>query len=139
MCIVNIQNEQKELELCNGSQGIVLSFAGGYPVVLFQNGITRTMIPHSWESEKIQGVSVKQIPLIHSWAISIHKSQGATLDTAEIDIGSGIFECGQSYVALSRVKSLEGLFLSSYDLSKIKINPKVKEFYAGLRKLNKNA
>jgi ATP-dependent DNA helicase PIF1 len=130
MCIVNIQNEQKELELCNGSQGLVLSFASGYPVVLFQNGITRTMIPHSWASEKIQGVSVAQIPLIHSWAISIHKSQGATLDTAEIDIGSGIFECGQSYVALSRVKSLEGLFLSSYDLSKIKINPKVNEFYA---------
>jgi len=137
MCIVNIQNELKELELCNGSQGIVKSFAGEYPVVLFHNGIQRTMVPHIWESDKIKGVSISQIPLIHSWAISIHKSQGATLDMAEIDIGSGIFECGQSYVALSRVKSLEGLFLSSYDLSKIKINHKVKQFYALLENLKK--
>jgi len=48
---------------------------------------------------------------------------------AEIDIGSSVFECGQSYVALSRVKSLDGLFLTSLDISKIKINKKVHEFY----------
>ena len=48
---------------------------------------------------------------------------------AEIDIGSSIFECGQTYVALSRVKSLDGLYLSSFDPKKIKVNQKVKEFY----------
>jgi len=129
MCIINIQNE-KVLELCNGSQGIVTSFTpDGYPVVQFQNGIHRPMLPHIWESEKIVGVGISQLPLILAWAISIHKSQGSTLDMAEVDIGSGIFECGQSYVALSRVKSLEGLYLSSYDPSKIKINQKVKKYY----------
>ena len=46
-----------------------------------------------------------------------------------MDIGNGIFECGQTYVALSRVKSLDGLYLTSFDPTKIKINPKVKEFY----------
>jgi ATP-dependent DNA helicase PIF1 len=46
-----------------------------------------------------------------------------------MDIGNGIFECGQTYVALSRVKSLDGLYLTSFDPSKIRINPKVKEFY----------
>ena len=51
------------------------------------------------------------------------------MDAAEIDVGSGIFECGQTYVALSRVKSLDGLYLKSFDLSKIKINKKVKDFY----------
>lgn len=129
MCIINILNENV-LELYNGSQGIVTSFTiCGNPVVEFQNGVHRAILPHVWESDKIPGVSVSQIPLILAWAISIHKSQGSTLDMAEIDIGSGIFECGQSYVALSRVRTLEGLYLSSYDPSKIKINQKVKKYY----------
>ncbi len=72
---------------------------------------------------------MSQLPLILGWALTIHKSQGATLDVAEVDAGSNIFECGQTYVALSRVKSLEGLYLSSFDASKIKINRKVQEFY----------
>jgi len=48
---------------------------------------------------------------------------------AQIDVGKGIFEAGQTYVALSRVKSLDGLYLTSFDINKIKINRKVKEFY----------
>ena len=67
-----------------------------------------------------------------AYAITIHKSQGSTLDVAEIDAGSSIFECGQTYVALSRVKSLEGLYLTSFDVNKIKINKKVHDFYANL-------
>jgi len=51
---------------------------------------------------------------------------------AEIDIGNGIFECGQSYVALSRVKNIEGLYLTSFNPSKIRINKKVFEFYKKL-------
>jgi ATP-dependent DNA helicase PIF1 len=119
----------KVMELFNGSQGIVTGFASGFPIVKFQNGVHKVITPHNWESEKMPNVCVTQLPLILAWAISIHKSQGSTLEMAEIDIGSGIFECGQTYVALSRVKSLEGLFLSSYDPSKIKINLKVREFY----------
>jgi hypothetical protein len=84
-------------------------------------------------SDKIPGIGVSQIPLILSWALTIHKSQGATLDAAEIDVGSGIFECGQTYVALSRVKSLDGLYLTSFDAKRIRINKKVKEYYESLR------
>ena len=76
--------------------------------------------------------SVSQVPLILAWALTIHKSQGATMDAAEIDVGSGIFECGQTYVALSRVKSLDGLYLTSFDAKRIRINRKVKEFYEAL-------
>jgi ATP-dependent DNA helicase PIF1 len=90
------------------------------------------MNPHLWISEKIPGVAVTQVPLILAWALTIHKSQGATLDTAEIDIGMDIFECGQTYVALSRVKSLDGLYLKSFDATKIKIHKKVKLFYEEL-------
>ena len=93
----------------------------GNPIVKFKNGVTRTIGYHVWQSENIPSVAVKQIPLILAWAITIHKSQGATLDFAEIDIGSGIFECGQTYVALSRIVGLEGLYLKSFNYQKIKI------------------
>jgi ATP-dependent DNA helicase PIF1 len=134
MCIINIQTEHGGLEICNGSQGIVTSFCEmtRNPIVKFNNGKIMTMTRHIWTSEKIPGIGVSQIPLILAWALTIHKSQGATLDVAEIDVGSGIFECGQTYVALSRVKSLEGLYLKSFDVSKIKINKKVKDFYESL-------
>jgi ATP-dependent exoDNAse (exonuclease V) alpha subunit len=75
---------------------------------------------------------VAQVPLILAWAITIHKAQGATLDMAEIDVGSGIFECGQTYVALSRLRSLEGLYLTSFDVDKIRIHSKVKAYYERL-------
>jgi hypothetical protein len=91
------------------------------------------MIRNVWSSDKIPGIGVSQIPLILAWALTIHKSQGATMDAAEIDVGSGIIECGQTYVALSRVKSLEGLYLTSFDAKRIRINKKVKEFYESLR------
>ena len=82
----------------------------------------------------IPGIGVSQVPLILAWALTIHKAQGSTLDIAEIDAGSGIFECGQTYVALSRVKSLEGLYLQSFDAKRIRINRKVQEFYEVLEK-----
>ena len=69
-----------------------------------------------------------------AWAITIHKSQGATLDMAEIDVGSGIFECGQTYVALSRLRSLDGLYLTSFDVDKIRIHKKAKAYYDALNK-----
>ena len=135
MCVVNIDLEMPIGEmLCNGSQGIVTRFAeNNIPIVKFNNGITIPMERHIWLSENIPGVGVSQIPLILSWALTIHKAQGATLDIAEIDVGAGIFECGQTYVALSRIKSLEGLYLNSFDASKIRIHKKVKEYYESLK------
>jgi ATP-dependent DNA helicase PIF1 len=140
MSIINIKSNDKGLDICNGSQGIVTGFCEitGYPSVKFNNGIEMIMTPHVWESEKIPGIGVSQIPIILAWALTIHKSQGASMDTAEIDVGSGIFECGQTYVALSRVKNLDGLYLSSFDVNKIKINKKVKEFYEELINYHKN-
>lgn len=134
MCTVNIDLENKDTPICNGSQGIISHFHAetGYPVVQFNNGLLKHIRPHSWVSENIPIVSINQIPLILAWAVTIHKIQGATIDLAEIDIGSGIFECGQSYVALSRVTNIDGLFLKSFDPSKIKINLKVLKFYENI-------
>ena len=136
MCIVNIELDNGQT-LCNGSQGIITKLSEqGLPIVKFShsNGSSfeTVMGYHVWPSENIPGIGVSQLPLILAWALTIHKSQGATLDIAEIDAGSGIFECGQTYVALSRVKSLEGLYLNSFDASKIKVSRKVQEFYSSI-------
>lgn len=138
MCIVNIELSNGEM-LCNGSQGIVVRFSQeGVPVIRFSranssknstSGFEMPMNYHIWPSETIPGIGVSQLPIILAWALTIHKAQGATLDVAEIDAGSSIFECGQTYVALSRVKSLEGLYLTSYDVKKIRVNKKVQDFY----------
>jgi hypothetical protein len=107
----------------------------GNPVVLFRGIQREVVMPYwVWQSENIPGVGISQIPLILAWAITIHKSQGATLDMAEIDVGSGIFECGQTYVALSRLRSLDGLYLTSFDVDKIRIHKKVKTYYDALNK-----
>lgn len=132
MCIANLNIESG---IINGSQGIVVDFKNDNPVVKFNDGIVQVIAPHIWQSEKIPGIAVKQLPLIYAWAITIHKAQGVTLDKAYIDIGNQIFECGQSYVALSRVKSLDGLYLKNFDFTKIKVNKKVQEFYTILENL----
>lgn len=98
----------------NGSIGTVVDFEPGteYPVVQFKNGRNVTMTPESWElrdgDKKRAGIS--QIPLRLAWAITVHKSQGMTLDAAKIDLRKA-FVPGMGYVALSRVKNLDNLYL----------------------------
>ena len=134
MCVCNLNMDNPLKTVVNGSQGIVTGFTptSNLPIVQFKNGVLLVMEYHTWLSDNVKGVAVTHIPLIYAWAVTIHKSQGASLDLAEIDAGSNIFECGQTYVALSRVKSLEGLYLTAFDPSKIKVNVKVQEFYGGL-------
>lgn len=131
MCIANIDMEGP-VAIVNGSQGIVENFVGDLPMVRFKDGQKRIIGYHIWSSENYPWVGVKQLPLIHAWAITIHKAQGVTLELAEIDAGHNIFECGQTYVALSRVKSLDGLHLSAFDPAKIKVNKKVQRYYASV-------
>jgi ATP-dependent DNA helicase PIF1 len=131
MCIINLDMCSTN-QIVNGSQGKVIGFVNDIPLVKFKNGVTKLMEYHSWKSDEIVGLAVQQIPLILSWAVTIHKSQGMSLDSAIIDIGSGIFEKGQSYVALSRVKSLDGIYLINFDHNKIMTNSKVKEYYSSI-------
>lgn len=135
MCVANLDVENG---ICNGSQGIVIRFEDFVdmngatiptPVVKFMNGSIRRIQLHSKQSEDYPSIVVSQIPLRLAWALTIHKIQGATLDVAEIDIGKSVFEYGQTYVALSRVKTLAGLYLSEFNPSKIRANPIVIEFY----------
>ena len=98
----------------NGSIGTVVAFEQGseYPIVQFRNGKEVTMQPDTWElrdGDK-KRASISQIPLRLAWAITVHKSQGMTLDAARIDLRKAFVE-GMGYVALSRVKNLDTLFL----------------------------
>ena len=134
MCVANIPEGEGAypIPLVNGSRGTVTGFSSaGAPVVDF-GGNRLELRAHKWESDRMPGVSIHQIPLTLAWAITIHKSQGATLDSALIDAGAGIFECGQTYVALSRVRDLEGLYLTSFDVARIAVSRKVQEFYASI-------
>ena len=73
-----------------------------------------------------------QLPLILAWAITIHRAQGATLDYVDTDLGSSIFEYGQVYVVLSRVRTKEGIFIKNINFDKIKANPKAINYYKNL-------
>lgn len=130
MCIANI-NLFGELQIANGSQGIIVGFnENSLPFVKFNNIEKPILIDnYIWKSDHNKRVGISQIPLVYAWAITIHKSQGLTLENAVIDIGSNIFADGQTYVALSRVKSLDGLYLTRFDYTKIRCNPLVKKFY----------
>jgi len=88
-----------------------------------------------WQNEDYPCITVKQYPLCLAWALTIHKIQGATLELAEIDVGNTVFEYGQTYVALSRVKSLDGLYLSDFNPEKIQTNPVVVDFYDKIMKM----
>lgn len=131
MCIVNLEQENG---IINGSQGKVINFTeNNEPIVRFiYKDIVKIISCHTWYNDKYEDYGLVQIPLILAWSITIHKSQGITLDYATINIGSDIFECGQSYVALSRVKGLKGLYIKAIDFNKIRTNKKVKEYYDNL-------
>ena len=113
MAVRNDQNHQ----FVNGSLGTVRAFVpeakGGWPIVEFENGNIVTMRPDCWEMMDGETVlaSVNQVPLRCAWAITIHKSQGMTLDRAVMDLRR-TFAPGMGYVALSRVESLQGLYLA---------------------------
>lgn len=122
--------------LVNGSRGILVGFTEeppSYPLVRFRGDPVAIPIgPQTWESEEVEGVCRSQIPLVLAYACTIHRAQGATLDSALIDIGDNIFEKGQAYVALSRVKSLDSLYIHSIEPSAIQAHPSVVKYYETL-------
>lgn len=127
MCTRNIDISTK---ICNGSQGKIIGFnALKNPIVHFDSGIIMPIEQFHCQHSEYPCIVISQYPLCLAWATTIHKIQGATLEHAEIDCGLTIFEYGQTYVALSRIKNLEGLYLSNFNPIKIRANPKVIEFY----------
>jgi ATP-dependent DNA helicase PIF1 len=127
MCITNLDLKSG---IANGSIGEVIEFSEKkYPIVKFEKK-TIEVCKKEWKSDNIPGMSINQVPLILAWGITIHKAQGLTLSKAILDIGNNIFEAGQMYVALSRLKDLDNLYLQNFCIDNLKINKKVLEFYS---------
>ncbi|MDP2684292.1 MAG: PIF1 family DEAD/DEAH box helicase [bacterium] len=114
----------------NGTMGEVIDFddEDGFPIVKTVEGKTITVKPVSWTIDEHDEVvaEIMQIPLRLAWAITVHKSQGMSLDLTEIDLSKS-FEYGMGYVALSRVRSLEGLSLVGFNQKALQVDPKVTE------------
>jgi ATP-dependent DNA helicase PIF1 len=133
--VMLIANTDPDSGLVNGSRGIVVGFCPSteLPIVEFLNGVKKPVGTHTWPIEDYEFVSRAQVPLRLAYAVTIHKSQGSTLDSALVDIGSGVFEFGQAYVALSRVRSLDALYVYDFEPTAFKAHSKVKEFYKNLK------
>ncbi|HSH55595.1 MAG TPA: hypothetical protein VK983_02095, partial [Candidatus Limnocylindrales bacterium] len=133
MCIKN-NNEKR---YANGSLGTVVSFEEGtaYPVVELHSGRRVTITPETWElrdGDK-KRASITQIPLRLAWAITVHKSQGMTLDAARIDLRRAFVE-GMGYVALSRVRRLDNLSLAGINRMALQVSPEALEIDVQLRR-----
>jgi ATP-dependent DNA helicase PIF1 len=157
--VMLIYNLEPESGLVNGSRGVVVGYGSLkeeptdalepkapkrhstiedkdidnellVPVVKFKNGQQRAIGHTSWELPDFPGISRAQIPLKLAYAVTIHKSQGSTLDCALVDVGENTFEYGQAYVALSRVKDMDSLYIHDLSASAFKAHDKVKEFYS---------
>ena len=126
-------NMSLERGLVNGSRGVVTDIIDKVPQVDFGAGAMPVPL-NRWEmSTGGYFIIREQYPLILAWALTCHKAQGATLTHVITDL-SKVFEYGQAYVTLSRVKSLEGLSITGIDFKKIRCHPKVKRFYRSINK-----
>ncbi|XP_050713556.1 ATP-dependent DNA helicase PIF1-like [Eriocheir sinensis] len=124
--------------LVNGARGVVTAFTNGRdgnPIVRFMSGVTSEVRFAQWRVAVVAGsfVTRMQLPLKLAWAFSIHKSQGMTLDCAEMSF-SRVFEAGQVYVALSRARNLQGLRVLDFNPSCVRAHPSVLKFYHNLRR-----
>lgn len=123
----NMNNGQAGL--CNGALGTIRKFNYGKKeniivsiVIQFDNLIDEYelfKVSHDYEYQKNVFITRTQFPLSVAWALTIHKTQGLSLDSALMDLGCDIFEPGMAYVALSRVKKLKNVHLIDFDSSKL--------------------
>jgi len=132
MCVKNSPDKK----YINGSLGTVIGFETetNYPKITLMNGRELTITPESWElrdgDKKRAGIT--QVPLRLAWAITIHKSQGMTLDAARIDLSRAFVE-GMGYVALSRVRRLDALSLNGLNNMALKVSQSALEIDKNLR------
>jgi ATP-dependent DNA helicase PIF1 len=135
--VVMFTKNDPEGRFVNGTLGVVSDFSreDGYPIVLTKGGLTIATKPAEWKvtEDEIAKAGIEQVPLRLAWAITVHKSQGMSLDAAVMDL-SNAFEYGQGYVALSRVRSLSGLHLLGWNERALRVHPLALEKDADFRR-----
>ncbi|OIO49673.1 MAG: hypothetical protein AUJ36_01830 [Parcubacteria group bacterium CG1_02_41_26] len=126
-CVMFTKNNLKE-GFVNGTIGKVIGFSeeSNYPIVRITSGEEIEVLPMEWTVEEHGDIKARitQVPLRLAWAITIHKSQGMSLDMAVMDLQK-VFEFGQGYVALSRVRRLSGLYLLGYNQKAFLTHPEM--------------
>ena len=135
---VLLLKNQRDGKYVNGSRGLVKAIHtqahGEIASVVVTLDTGEDVVVEQAEYSKVDGDGNELARMLHfpmrlGWALTIHKSQGLTLDNVEIDLSRG-FACGQAYVALSRMKSLEGLSLAdAIDPSIVRADPDIVRFY----------
>jgi ATP-dependent exoDNAse (exonuclease V) alpha subunit len=126
--VMFLKNNFKE-GYVNGTLGVVIEFNdNNYPIIKTIKGKIITASREKWVIEKNEEIvaSIWQFPLRLAWAITIHKSQGMSLDAAEIDL-SRSFDYGMGYVALSRVRRLDSIKLIGINENALKVNKEITE------------
>ena len=136
--VMLLKNLDAERGLVNGARGVVVGFVASHepagprrlPKVLFANGVYEAIAPREWTVAQGSAVlaSRTQLPLKLAWGISMHKSQGMTIDALDIDM-AGVFEYGQAYVALSRAVSLDRLRVYNFSPAAVRAHPRALAFY----------
>ncbi len=138
MCVRN----SADRKYVNGSLGVVVDFdpETDLPIVELTNGRIITVKQESWElmDGDRRRAQIVQLPLRLAWAITVHKSQGMTLDAARIDLSKAFVE-GMGYVALSRVRSLKHLILDGLNGMALRVSPLAKQIDAELRERSEKA
>lgn len=135
--IIIIRNINVEESLVNGTRGIIKHLGDDFVVINDVNGNIHNI--KYFTDTYNNSVSSKNSYIIHMpiricYALSIHKSQGMTIDALELDLGSNIFTCGQSYTALSRAKKLSSIKIIDIDKNSFRTNIDVKKFYKNCNK-----
>lgn len=125
----------------NGTRAKVIRFSNaGNPVVMTTDGAEISVQPHTWRTFNDSGrhvvAEVSQYPLRLAWAVTVHKSQGLSLDAAIIDL-SQAFTPGMGYVALSRVRSLEGLYLAGLNDQALQLDQDIARFDRSIKTIDK--
>ena len=133
------RNDSQGGEYVNGTLGFVTGFgSSGMPIVKTKEGrVIYVEKTQKWsiEDHGQEKASISQVPLRLAWAITVHKCQGMSLDNAAMDLGKA-FEYGQGYVALSRVRSLNGLYLEAFNERALEMHPTVVKMDGMFRKLS---
>jgi ATP-dependent DNA helicase PIF1 len=119
--------------IVNGTRGVVKNLFKDFVVIKDTKGNFHNITYYKDIFDKKSKSYILHMPLKVSYALSIHKSQGMTIDALEIDLGDNIFTCGQAYTALSRAKSLNSIKIIEVSKESFKINPFVKAFYYNMR------